>query len=77
MARRRTPAPAPQPDPPATDELVTLVPTGEAYIPGVPAVETTVSAGRAAELLAFTPPAFTVKPPAPAAGDTAEEITRG
>lgn len=45
----------------AAADKVTLVPTGTAFIPGVPAIEQTVSAKRAAELLAWSPPAFKVK----------------
>lgn len=44
----------------------TIYPTGAAYIPGVPAVQQDVSPERAAELLAWTPAAFTTDPPPPA-----------
>lgn len=74
MTRRRRTTQT-EPPPPASAAAagpVTLVPTGQAFIPGWPAVETTVEPELAAELLAWQPPAFTVKPP-PAAGATAEE----
>jgi len=44
-------------------KLVRIFPTPEAYIPGVPAVEQEVTPERAAELLAYHPPAFTTSPP--------------
>ena len=44
-------------------ELTRLYPTGTHYIPGVAAVECDVSPARAAELLAYSPPAFTTTPP--------------
>jgi hypothetical protein len=44
-------------------KLVTIYPTAEAYIPGVPAIEQDVTPERAAELLAYRPPAFTTAPP--------------
>ncbi len=44
-------------------ETVHLYPTGYAWIPGVPAVECDVTPERAAELLAWYPPAFTIDPP--------------
>lgn len=43
-----------------SDRIVHLVPTGTAYIPGVPAVECDVDEETAADLLAYSPPAFTV-----------------
>lgn len=53
---------------------VTIYPTGDAHIPDVPAVEQTVSAKRAKELLAYSPPAFTTtKPKAPAETVTLDE----
>lgn len=42
---------------------VTIYPTGDAWISDVPAVEQTVSAERADELLAYSPAAFTTKKP--------------
>jgi hypothetical protein len=42
----------------AVSRTVRLVPTGTAYIPGVPAVECEVDEERAAELLSYNPPAF-------------------
>ena len=39
-------------------QKVRLVPVSGRYIPGVPAIAMTVSASRAAELLAYTPAAF-------------------
>ena len=57
------------------DDDVTLYPTepiGDARVPGVPAVVMTVSAKRAAELLAYQPPAFTLEPPH-SAGDGDKE----
>lgn len=52
---------------------VRLIPTGDAYIPGVPAVEQDVTPERASELLAYTPAVFvtTDLPAAPA--DPAEK----
>lgn len=47
----------------AKRETVHLRPTVIAFIPGVPAVECDVSPERAAELLAWFPPAFTTDPP--------------
>lgn len=48
-------------------ESVTIYPTGDYYVPGVPAVEQTVDAETAAELLAYRPAAFTeTQPTAPA-----------
>lgn len=44
-------------------KFVRLYPTGDFYIPGVPAIEQDVSPERAAELLAYRPPAFTTDPP--------------
>ena len=44
-------------------KLVHLFPTRDHYIPGVPAVECDVSPERAAELLAYHPPAFTLEAP--------------
>ena len=44
-------------------ELTRLYPTGTHYIAGVAAVECDVSPERAAELLAYSPPAFTTNPP--------------
>ncbi len=49
----------------ATDKLVHLVPT-DTYIAGVPAVEMDVTEEEAAELLRWSPPAFTVAPKKPA-----------
>lgn len=47
-------------------KLVTLYPIPGAYLPGVPAVETEVSAREAKRLLKFDPPAFTTeRPPDP------------
>lgn len=40
--------------------MKTIYPTGEAYIPGVPAIEQEVSDERADELLAYSPAAFTL-----------------
>lgn len=48
-----------------TPELVRLYPTGLAHIDNVPSVEQDVTPERAAELLAYTPPAFTTTPPQP------------
>lgn len=45
-------------------KLVTIYPTGDFHIPGVPAVEQDVTPKRARELLAYRPPAFTTDPPA-------------
>ena len=42
---------------------VHLYPTVQAHIPGVAAVECDVAPERAAELLAYFPPAFTTDPP--------------
>lgn len=47
-------------DPPR--RLTRLYPTAHSYIPGVPAIEQDVDEARAAELLAYTPPAFTTDP---------------
>ena len=44
-------------------KTVHLYPVLGAFIPGVPAVECDVSPERAAELLAWYPPAFTTDPP--------------
>jgi hypothetical protein len=44
-------------------KLVTIYPTGDAYIAGVAAVEQEVSEAEAKKLLAYTPPAFTTDPP--------------
>lgn len=49
------------PDPAAPP--VRLYPTGDFHIPGVPAVAQEVTPERAAELLAYRPPAFTTHPP--------------
>lgn len=54
----------PRRDPP---KLVTVYPTGRAYIPGVPTVPQDVTPKRAAELLAYRPAAFTTDPPKPPA----------
>lgn len=51
---------------------VHLYPTGDYHIPGVPAVECDVTPERAAELLAYRPPAFTTDPPP---GEPATEPT--
>lgn len=51
----------------AVGGTVHIVPTGNAYIPGVPAVEQDVTPERAAELLAFKPAAFTTTTELPAA----------
>lgn len=47
-------------------ELVRLYPTGIAHIDNVPSVVQDVTPERAAELLAYFPPAFTKEPPEPA-----------
>lgn len=44
-------------------KLTRIYPTGDFYIPGVPAIEQDVTPERAAELLAYRPPAFTTDPP--------------
>jgi hypothetical protein len=44
-------------------KLVRIYPTGTHHVPGVPAVEQEVTPDRAAELLAYRPPAFTTSPP--------------
>ena len=44
-------------------KTVHLEPTDSAYIPGVPAVPMDVTEEEAAELLAWSPPAFVVAPP--------------
>jgi hypothetical protein len=44
-------------------KLTTIYPTTGFYIPGVAAVVQEVSPERAAELLAYRPPAFTTDPP--------------
>lgn len=56
-------------------DLVTLEPTGKAFIPGVPAERVTVTEEEAKGLLAWDPPAFRiVEPAAPAADlDSAKE----
>lgn len=51
----------------AKADTVRLVPTGTAYIPGVPAVECEVSAEEAERLLAYRPAAFTRAGAAPVA----------
>jgi hypothetical protein len=48
----------------AAAKTVHLAPTGSAYIGGVPAVEGDYPAERAAELLAYFPPAFVIAEPA-------------
>jgi hypothetical protein len=45
-------------------KTVHIFPAEGAYIPGVPAIEQDVDAETAKELLAYSPPAFTLKPPA-------------
>jgi len=56
-----------------------IYPTGDHYIPGVPAVEQDVDRATARRLLAWTPPAFTAEPPGepaspqPEAADAAPE----
>lgn len=47
-------------------KTVHLEPTGSAYIPGVPAVPMDLPEDEAAELLAWSPPAFVVAPKKPA-----------
>lgn len=42
---------------------VRLIPTGQAFIPGIPAVEQEVDQDTADALLAYQPPAFIVAPP--------------
>lgn len=52
-------------------ETVHLTPTLDFHIPGVPAIEQDVTPERAAELLAYRPPAFTTDSPVvPAAPST-------
>lgn len=46
---------------------MTIYPSGTNFIPGVPAVPTECTPERAAELLAYRPPAFTTTPPGPPA----------
>ena len=46
-------------------KLVHLFPATGWYVPGVPAVECDVTPARAAELLAYHPPAFTTTTPPP------------
>lgn len=60
-------------------KLVHLEPTGDAFIPGVPAVPMDVTEAEADTLLAWTPPAFVVvkepgKGPAPAKSADADPI---
>lgn len=43
-------------------KLVRIYPTGDHYIPGVPAIEQDVTPERAEELLTYHPPAFTTDP---------------
>lgn len=52
-------------------KLIRIYPTGDFHIPGVPAIEQDVTPERAAELLAYRPPAFTTDPP----GEPADEPT--
>lgn len=47
-----------------TKRLVHLIPTRDFYIPGVPAIEQDAAPERAAELLAYRPPAFSLEDPA-------------
>lgn len=47
-------------------ETVRLYPTGLAHIDNVPSLVQDVTLERAAELLAYFPPAFTKEPPEPA-----------
>lgn len=58
---------------PKLEGEVTLVPVPGHWIHGVPAVEQTVSAERAAELLAYFPPAFVVKEAPAKAAETNED----
>ncbi len=51
-------------------DLVTIFPLPDFYVPGVSHVEQEVSPERAAELLAYQPPAFTTDPPAEPAQPT-------
>lgn len=46
-------------------DTVRLYPTLDFHVPGVPAVEQDVTPERAAELLAWSPAAFTTDPPDP------------
>lgn len=50
----------------APSKTVRLYPTGLAHIDNVPSVVQDVTPERAAELLAYSPPAFTTTPPEPA-----------
>ena len=53
-------------------QLVRLYPTGLAFIDNVPEVVQDVTPERAAELLAYQPPAFTTEPPPEPEGVTTD-----
>jgi hypothetical protein len=59
------------------DETVQIYPTGIALIDNVPAVVQDVTPERAAELLAYQPPAFTTEPPATVPDEPKELSTDG